>query len=406
MDSLTQIVLGAAVGEVVLGKKAGNRAILYGAIGGTIPDLDVLANFFMDEMSALAFHRSISHSFFFATLAPIALGWLTWKLYDSGLYRRRGYKLFTMVMWTVIFGLIAFGLSFLPAMAGADPSKTMMIIGLILTILLAIWLHRRYYRQSLEDISVSWREWGWLYFWAIFTHPLLDCCTAYGTQVFQPFSDYRVAFNNISVVDPIYTIPFLVCLIITSRLTQGSRYRRIFNYLGIGLSCTYLLLTFINKMNINKVMEASLAAEGIEYHRYMTAPTIFNNILWNCLAEGDTAYYQGMYSILDQTPKVQHFNVIPKNHEWLQGHEKDKDIEILKWFTNGYYNVIRQKDGSLQFNDLRFGAISDRIEEAGDYVFRFDLKEEKGEWKASQNREQEEPVSDAFKTLWERIKGI
>ena len=41
MDSLTQIVLGAACGEATLGKKIGNKALLFGAIGGTIPDLDV-----------------------------------------------------------------------------------------------------------------------------------------------------------------------------------------------------------------------------------------------------------------------------------------------------------------------------------------------------------------------------
>ncbi|NND88620.1 MAG: metal-dependent hydrolase, partial [Flavobacteriaceae bacterium] len=45
MDSLTQIVLGASVGEAVLGKKIGNKAIWYGAIGGTIPDLDVAAQY-------------------------------------------------------------------------------------------------------------------------------------------------------------------------------------------------------------------------------------------------------------------------------------------------------------------------------------------------------------------------
>ena len=46
MDSLTQIVLGAAVGEAVLGKKVGNKAMLYGAIAGTIPDLDVITRYF------------------------------------------------------------------------------------------------------------------------------------------------------------------------------------------------------------------------------------------------------------------------------------------------------------------------------------------------------------------------
>ena len=44
MDSLTQIVLGAACGELAAGKKIGNRALLWGAIGGTIPDLAVLSN--------------------------------------------------------------------------------------------------------------------------------------------------------------------------------------------------------------------------------------------------------------------------------------------------------------------------------------------------------------------------
>ena len=41
MDSLTQIVLGSACGEAVLGKKIGNKALLFGGIAGTIPDLDV-----------------------------------------------------------------------------------------------------------------------------------------------------------------------------------------------------------------------------------------------------------------------------------------------------------------------------------------------------------------------------
>jgi len=59
MDSFTQIALGAAVGEAVLGKKVGNRAMVWGAVGGTIPDLDIIANFVTDEMTALAFHRAI-----------------------------------------------------------------------------------------------------------------------------------------------------------------------------------------------------------------------------------------------------------------------------------------------------------------------------------------------------------
>lgn len=64
MDSLTQIVLGAAVGEAVLGKKVGNKAMFYGAIAGTIPDLDVYVGKLFDTVTALEIHRGFTHSVF------------------------------------------------------------------------------------------------------------------------------------------------------------------------------------------------------------------------------------------------------------------------------------------------------------------------------------------------------
>ncbi|MEL6720005.1 MAG: metal-dependent hydrolase, partial [Bacteroidota bacterium] len=83
MDSLTQIVLGAAVGEVVLGKKVGNKAMVWGAIAGTIPDLDIFANFVTDNISATAFHRGITHSIPFAIIAPFVLGWILHQIYSD-----------------------------------------------------------------------------------------------------------------------------------------------------------------------------------------------------------------------------------------------------------------------------------------------------------------------------------
>lgn len=77
MDSLTQIVLGAAVGEAVLGRKVGNRAMLYGAIAGTIPDLDILSSYFTDTVTALEIHRGFTHSILFSIIFACnnSLGW-------------------------------------------------------------------------------------------------------------------------------------------------------------------------------------------------------------------------------------------------------------------------------------------------------------------------------------------
>ena len=80
MDSLTQIVLGAAVGEAVLGRKVGNKALLYGAIAGTIPDLDVISRSFVDTVTALEFHRGFTHSIVFSVLFAPVFGWLVSRL--------------------------------------------------------------------------------------------------------------------------------------------------------------------------------------------------------------------------------------------------------------------------------------------------------------------------------------
>lgn len=81
MDLVTQVVLGAAVGEVVLGKKVGNKAIIWGAVGGLIPDLDILITPFFSEVDGLLVHRGFSHSLIFAFLLAPILGWLAYLIH-------------------------------------------------------------------------------------------------------------------------------------------------------------------------------------------------------------------------------------------------------------------------------------------------------------------------------------
>lgn len=83
MDTITQVALGAAVGEVTLGKKVGNKAILWGGVAGTIPDLDILSGPFMDSVSRIAFHRGFSHSILFALLFAPVLGYLIYRIYKG-----------------------------------------------------------------------------------------------------------------------------------------------------------------------------------------------------------------------------------------------------------------------------------------------------------------------------------
>lgn len=397
MDSLTQIVLGAAVGEVVLGKKVGNRALLWGAVGGTIPDLDVLSAFVVSDINELAYHRGFSHSIVFAVLGAYVFGWLVDKIYKSAYH-----QYIAMAGWFAIpLGIMLFFYRIF------DVKSVSSIELLLILLIMGLLLYRNYiYKKRIPPVA-SCKEWQWLFFWSLFTHPVLDCFTTYGTQLFQPFSSYRVAFNAISVADPIYTVPFLLSVIALSFYNRTRSIRRILAWVGIGLSSAYLLFAVLNKSRINSIWQNSLKSKSIDYQRFMTSPTILNNVLWYCLAETDDGYYYGMYSILDKAKQVE-MKYTPRNDQLLNAFPDDRTIGILKWFSNNYYNVIIDDNGDVQMNDLRYGAITnDQNKET--YIFNFPLtKDENGHYQLKTNR-QGPPTEDRKKmlsTLWTRIKGI
>lgn len=407
MDSLTQITLGAAVGEVVLGRKLGNRAMIWGAVAGTIPDLDVMANLVTDEISALAFHRAITHSLTFSVLAAPVLGWL--------LHRMDGHEggFLNPVRWRdlglaalAVFILVAGGSLVMPI-----PWWEVLKIGSVVTAaiiffpLLSIILRTARGVSRPPETRPGFRLWTWFFFWSIITHPLLDACTTYGTQLFQPFSDYRAALNNISVADPAYTFPFLLFVIIASRMAKTGRARRIFNWIGIGISSAYMIFTFYNKINVDGIFERSLQREQIAAQRFMTSPTILNNILWQGVAEGDSVYHHGMYSLLDARPEVDSFVQIPKHHDWIRPYMDERPIRVLRWFSDDYYTILRRKDGRLQFNDLRFGSMTGRFDSEKDLIFGFIIEEKNGQLLVTGSDDRPDAAEDSFRQLWLRMLG-
>lgn len=73
MDSLTHIVLGACIGELILDKQAGRKAILWGALAQSVPDIDFVAGMWMPVTTELLAHRGFTHSFLFAFMASLFL---------------------------------------------------------------------------------------------------------------------------------------------------------------------------------------------------------------------------------------------------------------------------------------------------------------------------------------------
>lgn len=330
MDSLTQIVLGAAVGEAVLGSKVGNRAMLYGAIAGTIPDFDVAARFVTDTVTALEIHRGFTHSIVFSVLFAPVFGWLV----------------------------------------------------------------------SRWEKSANWKQWSWLWFFCFVTHPLLDAHTTWGTQLFWPF-DLRLAYKNIFVIDPLYTLPFLIFLLAALFQKKGSDRRRKLNHLGLIISSSYLVLTLILKgITYLKFVDA-LEEQNIPYTAIETKPSPLNTILWTANVETEDAFLIGDYSFFDTRPV--RFFAHPKNHDALGAFKNEDKIQRLIHITNGWY-TISEKEGNLYFNDLRFGLLS--VDPTTDrYAFSYAIRETAAGIEIVEEPKDRGAAKKLLAALWKRIQG-
>lgn len=335
MDTITQIALGAAVGEAVLGRKVGNKALLWGAVGGTIPDLDVLARPLLNGVENLGFHRGFSHSILFAIMLAPILGWLVQRL------------------------------------------------------------HRN------SPLNASWRQWSWLFFWSVFTHPILDSFTSYGTQLFQPFSDYPVALSSIFIIDPVYTVPLLAGVIAVLFMQRTTARRRTVIYAALGFSTVYLLLTLGIKLQVESAFRSSLAQQDVTYSRLFSNPMPLNSLLWMGVAEQDESLYIGLYSIFDDGETIE-FQRVEKNSELIADKLDQAAIRKLLWFSRGYYTVT-EKDGTLYFNDLRFGRSDLWLSEHGEYVFSFRLIKDPENPEIVEDIFQERPAFALDGTLLQRF---
>lgn len=335
MDSLSQIVLGAAVGEAVLGRKIGNKAIYLGALAGTIPDLDIISSFFNnDEIFKLLAHRSYTHAVFYQIFYSIPFAFLFYHIFKK---------------------------------------------------------------------NVSLKLWYLFWFLGFFTHALLDCFTTYGTQLLLPFSNYLVGFNNIAVVDPFYTIPFLIFVVACLFINFKNPTRVKVITIGFVVSCSYLMFTFYNKYQVHQEIKTALNEQKIAYKSISTSPTLFNNFLWSGIIESDSTFLLCEYSTLQKSKQISFYN-FPKNQN-LEVNYKSNALDVLKWFSQGKYILEKQKD-TLNFYVIKWGR-QDYSKTNYEKSFRFYYKlyrNDKGQIivNAEQKFKRSE-LKKAFRQLYNRI---
>lgn len=214
----------------------------------------------------------------------------------------------------------------------------------------------------------------WWFFWGLqmFIHLLIDSFTAYGTGWFEPFSHYRVSFNAIFVLDPLFTIGPLIAFIALLILKHSSVKRMKWAVTGIALCIAYTGYSFVNKAMIDHKTQQAFAAKHIQPTTYFTTPTPLNNLLWYVVARTDSGYYIGYRSILDKKEGID-FRYIHRYDSLLQFARDKQDLNNLLRFSQGYYTAEMKQD-SLIFNDLRFGEIGAWSTAHPKFVFYFYLQ--------------------------------
>ena len=190
------------------------------------------------------------------------------------------------------------------------------------------------------------------------THGLIDACTSYGTLLFWPFSDIRIAWNNISIIDPLFTIP-LILLIALATIKKKNVYSKI----ALGWAIIYLMLgVYLHNIAINVGKEIA-EQRGHIVTRIKAKPSFGNLILWKTIYETDNKFYVDATNLL--------FNkIIPgesikklnqeEDFPWLKEESQQyKDVERFKWFSNDFLAVNPQNKN--QIIDIRYSGIPNEI---------------------------------------------
>jgi inner membrane protein len=97
MDSITHIVLGACIGEAFFEKGFGKKAMIWGALAQSIPDIDFIAGAWMNTPDELLAHRGFTHSILFGLLIAPAMALAAERIHRPHNISFRKWYMFFMV---------------------------------------------------------------------------------------------------------------------------------------------------------------------------------------------------------------------------------------------------------------------------------------------------------------------
>lgn len=190
------------------------------------------------------------------------------------------------------------------------------------------------------------------------THGLLDACTSYGTQLFWPFSNERVTWNNISIVDPLFTIPALILIGIAIKMKK-----KVFGFFSIAWIAFYLSLGFVQYERALTAANQLANERGHNPERLTLKPSFGNLILWKSIYQHNETFYvdairtaQSSTWCLGESIRVFDYQYHLPNLE--EESQQKKDIERFRWFSQDYLGYDKERN---IVTDVRYSMIPNQI---------------------------------------------
>lgn len=118
------------------------------------------------------------------------------------------------------------------------------------------------------------------------TAGLLDACTSYGTHLLWPFSETRIAWSIIAIIDPMFSLALLIGLIV------GFIYRKsLAAGVGLGVAGAYLVFGVWQHHNALQLAGELAEKRGHKVDRILVKPTLANLVLWRSVYESGGRFY-------------------------------------------------------------------------------------------------------------------
>jgi inner membrane protein len=187
------------------------------------------------------------------------------------------------------------------------------------------------------------------------SHGLLDACTGYGTLLLWPFSQRRIAWDLISVVDPLFTLPLLAFV-----AAAAIRRRPAWAVAGLGWCLCYMGLGYVQHQRAVTAAAGLAADRGHAPASIDAKPSLGNLLLWKTIYADSGRFFVDAVRVGmsvetfdgDERPILD----VARDFPWLDSaSQQARDVERFHWFADGY--VALDPDRSNRVVDLRYSLV-------------------------------------------------